>query len=200
MPISRTKTKQYFLLYKPYGVLSQFSDKRGRKTLKTLGTFPNDVYSVGRLDMDSEGLILLTNDSELNHRLTEPKFEHARTYLVQIEKLPSKGAIDQLSKGVTIQGEKTKPAEVRLLEAEPDIPPRTPTIRYRKNVPTAWIEITLWEGRNRQIRKMTAAVGHPALRLIRTAIGELSLGALKPGESRRLSEKEVKKLRFSAGM
>jgi 23S rRNA pseudouridine2457 synthase len=150
--------------------------------------------------MDSEGLILLTNDPELNHRLTEPKFEHARTYLVQIEKLPSKEAIEQLSEGVTIQGEKTKPAEVRLIEAEPDIPPRTPAIRYRKNIPTTWIEITLREGRNRQIRKMTAAVGHPALRLIRTAIGELSLGALKPGESRRLGEKEVKKLRFSAGL
>jgi 23S rRNA pseudouridine2457 synthase len=150
--------------------------------------------------MDSEGLILLTNDSELNHRLTEPRFEHARTYLVQIEKLPSREAIEQLCKGVTIQGEKTKPVEVRLLNAEPDIPPRTPAIRYRKNVPTAWIEITLREGRNRQIRKMTAAVGHPALRLIRTAIGELSLGALKPGESRRLEEKEVKKLRFLAGV
>lgn len=150
--------------------------------------------------MDSEGLILLTNDSELTHRLTEPRFEHARTYLVQIEKWPSKEAIEQLSEGVTIQGEKTKPAYVRLLEAEPNIPPRTPAIRYRKNVPTAWIEITLREGRNRQIRKMTAAVGHPALRLIRIAIGELSLGALKPGESRRLGEKEVKKLRFSAGV
>ncbi len=148
--------------------------------------------------MDSEGLLLLTNDSELNHRLTEPKFEHARTYLVQIEKLPSKEAIEQLSEGVTIQGEKTKPADVRLLEAEPHILPRTPAIRYRKNIPTAWIEITLREGRNRQIRKMTAAVGHPALRLIRTAIGELSLDALKPGESRRLGEKEVKKLRSSA--
>jgi 23S rRNA pseudouridine2457 synthase len=200
LPISRTETKQYFLLYKPYGVLSQFSDNRGRKTLKILGTFPNDVYSVGRLDMDSEELILLTNDSELNHRLTEPKFEHARTYLVQIEKLPTKGAIEQLSEGVTIKGEKTKPAVVRLLEAEPDMPPRIPAIRYRKNIPTAWIEITLREGRNRQIRKMTAAVGHPALRLIRTAIGELLLGALKPGDSRRLGEKEVKKLRFSAGM
>lgn len=162
--------------------------------------FPNDVYSVGRLDMDSEGLILLTNDSELNHRLTEPRFEHTRTYLVQVEKLPSEGAIERLCEGVTIQGEKTKPAVVRLLEAEPDIPSRTPSIRYRKNVPTAWIEITLREGRNRQIRKMTAAVGHPALRLIRIAIGELSLGALKPGESRRLNEKEIMKLRFWAGV
>ncbi len=150
--------------------------------------------------MDSEGLILLTNDPELNHRLTEPRFEHARTYLVQIEKLPSKEAIEQLCEGVMIQGEKTKPAEVQLLEAEPDIPPRTPAIRYRKNIPTAWIKITLTEGRNRQIRKMTAAVGHPALRLMRTAIGELSLGALKPGDSRHLSEKEVKKLRSSAGV
>ena len=150
--------------------------------------------------MDSEGLILLTNDSELNHRLTEPKFEHARTYLVQIEKLPSMETVEQLSEGVTIQGEKTKPAVVRLIEAGQDIPPRTPAIRYRKNIPTAWIEITLREGRNRQIRKMTAAVGHPALRLIRTAIGGLSIGALKPGDSRRLSEKEVKELRFSAGV
>ena len=200
MPISIIKTKQYFLLYKPYGVLSQFSDSQGRKTLKSLGTFPIDVYPVGRLDMDSEGLILLTNDTELNHLLTEPKFEHVRKYLVQIEKLPSKESLEQLRKGVTIQGEKTKPAEVRLLETEPDVPPRTPAIRYRKNIPTAWIEITLREGRNRQIRKMTAAVGHPTLRLLRIAIAGLSLGALMPGESRHLSEKEVTRLRRLAGM
>jgi len=200
LPISIIKTKQYFLLYKPYGVLSQFSDSQGRKTLKSLGTFPIDVYPVGRLDMDSEGLILLTNDTELNHLLTEPKFEHVRKYLVQIEKLPSKESLEQLRKGVTIQGEKTKPAEVRLLETEPDVPPRTPAIRYRKNIPTAWIEITLREGRNRQIRKMTAAVGHPTLRLLRIAIAGLSLGALMPGESRHLSEKEVTRLRRLAGM
>ena len=200
MPISIIKTKQYFLLYKPYGVLSQFSDSQGRKTLKSLGTFPIDVYPVGRLDMDSEGLILLTNDTELNHLLTEPKFEHVRKYLVQIEKLPSKESLEQLRKGVTIQGEKTKPAEVRLLETEPDVPPRTPAIRYRKNIPTAWIEITLREGRNRQVRKMTAAVGHPTLRLLRIAIAGLSLGALMPGESRHLSEKEVTRLRRLAGM
>lgn len=181
-------------------MLSQFNDSQGRKTLKSLAKFPKDVYSIGRLDMDSEGLILLTNDSELNHRLTDPKFEHPRTYLVQVERLPSLRAVEQLRDGVTIQGKKTKRAEVQLLDSEPDFPPRTPSIRYRKNVPTAWIQITLREGRNRQIRKMTAAVGHPALRLIRTAIGQLLLGDLKVGESRCLSEREIRDLKSSVGV
>jgi 23S rRNA pseudouridine2457 synthase len=200
LPVLKSNIKHYFLLYKPYGVLSQFTDSQGRKTLKGIGPFPTDVYSVGRLDMDSEGLLLLTNDNEVNHRLTDSKFEHARTYLVQIEGIPSNSAIEQLREGVIIQGIMTKHGEVRLLGHEPDLPLRTPAIRQRKTIPTVWAEITLREGRNRQVRKMTAAVGYPTLRLVRTKIGELSIGKLKPGESRQLSREEAEKLRSSLGL
>ena len=119
---SHNNTMQYYLLYKPYDVLCQFTDSLGRKTLKDFGPFPKDVYSVGRLDIDSEGLLLLTNDNEVNHRLTEPEFEHPRTYLVQVEGIPSPEALAQLERGVVIQGEKTKPVQVRLLEHEPQYP------------------------------------------------------------------------------
>ena len=200
MSASRHITKRYYLLYKPYDVLCQFTDSLGRKTLKDFGPFPKDVYSVGRLDIDSEGLLLLTNDSGVNHRLTGPEFEHPRTYLVQVEQNPSLEALAQLERGVVIQGEKTKPVQVRLLENEPHIFPRTPGIRYRKNIPTAWIELTLREGRNRQVRKMTAAVGHPTLRLVRTKIGELTLGNLMPGEALQLTEDEGERLRKYAGL
>jgi 23S rRNA pseudouridine2457 synthase len=150
--------------------------------------------------MDSEGLLLLTNDNEVNHRLTDPKFEHARTYLIQIEGILANSAIEQLREGVIIQGIMTKHGEVRLLEHEPDLPPRKPAIRQRKTIPTSWIEITLREGRNRQVRKMTAAIGYPTLRLVRTKIGELSIGKLNPGESRQLSREEGEKLRSSVGL
>lgn len=200
MPTSRNNTKHYYLLYKPYDVLCQFTDSLGRKTLKDFGPFPKDVYSVGRLDIDSEGLLLLTNDNEVNHRLSEPEFEHPRTYLAQVERIPSPEALAQLERGVVIQGEKTKPVQVRLLENEPHIFPRTPGIRYRKNIPTAWIELTLREGRNRQVRKMTAAVGHPTLRLVRTKIGDLMLGNLKPGEALQLTAEEGEKLRRYVGL
>jgi len=197
---SHNNTKHYYLLYKPYDVLCQFTDILGRKTLRDFGPLPKDVYSVGRLDIDSEGLLLLTNDNEVNHRLTEPEFEHPRTYLVQVEGIPSPEAIEQLERGVIIQGEKTKPVQARLLDGEPKIPPRTPGIRYRKNIPTAWIELTLREGRNRQVRKMTAAVGYPTLRLVRTKIGELTLRDLKPGEAIQLTGEEGEKLRKYVGL
>ena len=200
MPVPNSSTKHYFLLYKPYGVLPQFTDTLGRKTLKGFGPFPNDVYAVGRLDMDSEGLMLLTNDREVNYRLTEPKFEHARTYLVQVEGIPSTHALEQLRGGVMIQREKTKISEVRVLEHDPDLPPRTPAIRYRKTIPTSWIEITLREGRNRQVRKMTSAVGYPTLRLIRVKIGDLSLDKLRPGDSRQLGREEAERLRSFVGL
>ena len=200
MPTSRNNTKHYYLLYKPYDVLCQFTDSLGRKTLKDFGPFSKDVYSVGRLDIDSEGLLLLTNDNEVNHRLSEPEFEHPRTYLAQVERIPSPEALAQLERGVVIQGEKTKPVQVRLLDHEPQIPPRTPGIRFRKNIPTAWIELTLREGRNRQVRKMTAAVGHPTLRLVRTKIGDLMLGNLKPGEALQLTAEEGEKLRRYVGL
>jgi len=195
--MSRTRqssTKVYIVFYKPYGVLSQFTDSSGRKTLGSFGPFPKDVYPVGRLDTDSEGLLLLTNDGVTKHRLLEPRFGHERTYLAQVERIPDEAALKELESGVIIEGHRTKVAKVRRLESPPDLPPRPVPIRFRKNVPTSWIEIKLREGRNRQVRKMTAAVGHPTLRLIRTEFGPLRLQGLQPGESRTLSATEVKSL------
>lgn len=150
-------SKKYFyiILNKPYGVLSRFSDESGRKTLRDLGPFPSDVYPVGRLDADSEGLLLLTNDNELKHRLLDPGYGHKRTYLAQVEQIPGGEAVDKLRSGVVIEGRKTRDAEVRLLRKDPGLPARETPIRLRKSVPTAWLEITLTEGRNRQVRKMT---------------------------------------------
>ncbi|MBF8293909.1 MAG: putative pseudouridine synthase [Bacteroidetes bacterium] len=184
----------YILFYKPYGVLSQFSDNSGRMTLKAFGPFPQDIYPVGRLDADSEGLLLLTNDGPAKHLLLEPRHGHQRTYLVQVERVPSGEALARLRTGVTIEGRKTKQATVTLLDPEPPVPLREIPIRYRKSVPTAWLEIALTEGRNRQIRKMTAAVGHPTLRLIRIKLGPLTLIGLNPGEHRHLSKTEVQLL------
>ena len=180
---------------KPYGVLSQFSG--AGKTLSSYVPVKN-VYPVGRLDRDSEGLLLLTDDGALQHRLSDPTFAHPRTYWTQVERIPSDAALQQLREGVVIQGYRTRAAQARLLSAEPDLPPRNPPIRFRKNVPTAWIELVLIEGRNRQVRRMTAAVGHPTLRLVRVAIGELKLGELQPGEWRDLTAKELQELRNRA--
>jgi len=177
---------------KPFGVLCQFSGERD--TLKNYISI-QDVYPVGRLDRDSEGLVLLTDDGELQHRLSDPRFGHPRTYWAQVEGIPEEKALRRLREGVTIQGYRTRPAQVRLLETEPALPPRHPPIRFRKSVPTAWIELTLSEGRNRQVRRMTAAVGHPTLRLVRVAIGTLLLEGLKPGEWRELTGIELGQLR-----
>jgi 23S rRNA pseudouridine2457 synthase len=189
-----SRTLSYFLFYKPYGVLCQFSDGEGRTTLKNFGPFPEDVYPVGRLDMDSEGLVLLTNDGRLQHLLLEPKYKHPRTYLAQVERIPTEDALKQLRNGVIIEGKKTFPADAVVLTAEQDLPPREVPIRFRKNIPTAWLQVTLTEGRNRQVRKMTAAVGHPTLRLMRIKIGGLSIGTLQPGEHRELSSEEIAQL------
>ncbi len=182
------------LFYKPYGVLTQFTHEAGHQSLADFGPFPTDVYPAGRLDADSEGLLVLTNDNRLKQLLTEPRFNHPRTYAVQVERIPDEQALQQLRKGVMIEGRKTMPAEVRLLAAEPELPPRPVPIRFRKNVPTAWIEITLREGKNRQVRKMTAKVGHPTLRLVRTKIGLLTLNGLDAGAWRVLKPEEVKGL------
>jgi 23S rRNA pseudouridine2457 synthase len=131
--------------------------------------------------MDSEGLLLLTDDARLSHRLTDPKFEHPRTYWVQVERIPDEQALNQMRRGVDIKGGRTRPAKVRLLDSPPDLPPREVPIRYRKSVPDCWLELTLTEGRNRQVRRMTAAVGHPTLRLVRWAIGPITLAGLAPG-------------------
>jgi 23S rRNA pseudouridine2457 synthase len=193
---ARTAERQfsYFLFYKPYGVLSQFTSEGGRKSLKDYGPFPSDVYPAGRLDATSEGLLLITNDNRLKHRLTEPRFRHPRTYLVQVERVPNEDALRRLREGVTIEGKITQRAEIQLLDGEPSLPPRPVPVRFRKNVPTAWLSVSLREGRNRQIRKMTASVGYPTLRLVRTAIGELTLEGLAPGGMRPLTEEEVGRL------
>jgi len=175
------KLHSYILFYKPYRVLSQFTDDAGRRTLAEFG-LPSGVYAAGRLDYDSEGLLLLTDDGRFKHQLLEPLHAHPRTYLVQIERVPQQKDLEPLRKGVVIEGKKTKPATVRMLESEPQLPPRDPPIRVRRDISTAWIELTIAEGRNRQVRKMTAAIGYPTLRLIRIRIGEFALGALKPGE------------------
>ena len=182
---------RYIAFHKPYGVVSQFSGDR-----ETLGRFipVKNVYPVGRLDHDSEGLLLLTDDGALQHRLGNPKFEHPRTYWVQVERIPGESELRRVREGVTIQGYRTRPAQVHLLKEEPALPPRNPPIRFRKTVPTAWIEIVLCEGRNRQVRRMTAAVGHPTLRLVRVAIGDLQLGGIAPGEWRDLTPAEVASL------
>ncbi len=179
--------------------MTQFRPVPGKQTLSDFGPFPRDVHPVGRLDEESEGLLLLTNDGIIHHRLIEPKFGHPRTYLVQVERVPDGRALDKLRSGVPIDGEKTLPAEARLLSAEPALWPKRTPIRFRKTVPTAWLEITLREGKNRQVRKMTAAAGHPALRVVRIAIGSLILDDLGPGESRPLTGAEVRALAESLG-
>lgn len=187
---------RYLLFYKPYAVVSHFTDPAGRATLADYIPIP-DVYAAGRLDYDSEGLLLLTDDGWLIHRLTDPRFGHPRTYLVQVERLPDEQALKTLRTGVSIQGRRTRPAEVELLAEPPDLPPRSTPIRSRKRVPTAWLRLTLREGQNRQVRRMTAAVGHPTLRLLRVAIGPLTLDGLTPGAWREISDRELERLRKS---
>jgi 23S rRNA pseudouridine2457 synthase len=189
--------RKYILFHKPYGVLSQFTDDSPspRPTLKEYIDIP-EVYSVGRLDFDSEGLLLLTNDGALKHRLIDPQFEHSRTYWVQVERIPTEDALQQLRDGVTIQGYRTKPAIAKLLDHEPDLPERLPPIRFRASIATAWLELKLTEGKNRQVRKMTAAVGFPTLRLVRVAIAHLSLADLDVGQWRNLTQTELQELRL----
>lgn len=184
---------RYLLFHKPYLVLSQFTDpgETGRRTLADFVPVPN-IYPVGRLDHDSEGLMLLTGDGALQHRLSDPRFAHPRTYWSQVEGIPAASAVAALQAGVVIRGERTRPAIVRILPAEPQIPPRDPPIRYRKQIPTSWLELTLTEGRNRQVRRMTAAAGNPTLRLVRVAIGELRLGNLAPGAWREATPEELR--------
>ncbi|OKH31865.1 pseudouridine synthase [[Phormidium ambiguum] IAM M-71] len=189
---------KYILFYKPYNVLCQFTDENpnpesARQTLKDYISIP-EIYPVGRLDQDSEGLLLLTNDGKLQHYLSDRRYKHPRTYWVQVERIPDKTALNQLRQGVKIQDYQTRPALVELLLTEPILPPRDPPIRFRKNVPTAWLEITLTEGRNRQVRRMTAAVGYPTLRLVRVAIAHLRYEGLAPGEWRELTAEELKPL------
>jgi len=182
----------YFVLYKPYGIHSQFS---GEDSLKEVGDFPKEVYPVGRLDKDSEGLLLITDDKLLNHYLLDPKFGHNRTYWVQVEGIPTEKAIQELENGVDInlKGKiyHTKRAVASLHTKIPQVSERNPPIRFRKNVPDSWISLSLQEGKNRQVRKMTAAVGFPTLRLIRWSIERLSVEGFDVGETREFPKEEI---------
>jgi 23S rRNA pseudouridine2457 synthase len=180
-------------------VLSRFSDDaHGNPGLRKLVPVPG-VWPVGRLDLDSEGLLLLSDDGALAHRLTDPRHGHPRRYWVQVEGTPGAQALAALERGVVVQGRRTRPARARLLPEPPALPARPVPIRERRNIPTAWLELVLREGRNRQVRRMTAAVGHPTLRLVRVAIGPLDLLALglAPGQWRRLTPAEERRLRSS---
>lgn len=179
---------------KPYGVLSQFTaDGSPNRTLSEFG-FPPEVYPVGRLDADSEGMLLLSDEPGLNNRLLDPRHAHIRCYWAQVENIPSADALDALATGVNIQGYQTREARAWLLEPQPKIAARVPPIRIRKNIPDCWIALELIEGKNRQVRKMTAAVGHPTLRLMRVSIGRLQLGALPSGAWAQLTPAQVKQI------
>jgi 23S rRNA pseudouridine2457 synthase len=184
----------YILVNKPYEVLTQFTDEQGRATLKDFVAIPN-IYPVGRLDFDSEGLVLLTDDKQLQHRLSEPRFKVAKTYWVQVEGVPTEEALETLRRGVDIKSGFTSPAEARLLPNDTELWPRSKPVRFRANIPTSWIEITISQGMNRQVRKMTAAVGFPTLRLVRVGIADLRVQGLEPGKWRELTAEEVQALK-----
>ncbi len=185
----------YFLIYKPFQVLSQFTSTEGKLCLKDILHVPTDVYPVGRLDYDSEGLLLITNDKSINQQLLHPQFAHQRTYWVQVDGAITKEALAQLTKGVSINVDgkiyQTKPAILEQLPDDIKVPDRNPPIRFRKNIPTSWVSIQLTEGKNRQVRKMFAQVGFPVLRLIRAKLGKYSIQEMQPGDCLSLTAAEV---------
>ena len=190
---------QYILFYKPCQVLTQFSAEGGKKTLAAF--FPaiaKNIYPVGRLDYDSEGLLLLTDDASLTHRLLDPSFAHPRTYWVQVEGEISAAALRQMAQGITINIDgkpyRTKKAVAQFIGPAPALPERNPPVRHRKNIPTSWLSLTLTEGKNRQVRRMTAAVGFPTLRLVRYAIGNVTIQGFSAGEHREMGEGMVQQL------
>lgn len=179
------------LFNKPYGVLSQFTDEGGRPTLKAF--FPDQyIYPAGRLDFDSEGLLLLTDDGQLQHRISEPRYKLPKTYWAQVDGEISDEAVQQLQRGVLLKDGPTRPAIARRIDEPAGLWPRDPPIRYRAAIPTSWLELTISEGRNRQVRRMTAAVGFPTLRLVRVRIGAWALDGLQPGESRELDVRHAR--------
>ena len=182
--------------WKPHGVMTAFTDKDGRETLADHIDVP-DVYAAGRLDRDSEGLLLLTRSKQLRTQLMRPDIGHPRTYLVQVEGIPDLEALRRLDQGVDLKDGRTRPATAEMLDVAPDLPERVPPIRVRKSVPDCWIRLTLSEGKNRQVRRMTAAVGHPTLRLVRERIGPIGLDGLAPGRWEALDDEERAALRLS---
>lgn len=188
--------RKYYAFHKPYGYLSQFTDEGKWKGLHQIIQLPKDVYSVGRLDAESEGLLLLTNDSSINQRLLHPKNKHSRTYLVQVDGEVSARKIELLASPLQIKINKkpytTLPAKARIIDEPAFIEERIPPIRVRKSIPTTWIELTLFEGKNRQVRKMTAAIEHPTLRLIRRNIEQLTVVGIDQGELTEIDEQEFK--------
>ena len=185
--------KKYYLFYKPFDAVCQFSPEEGLKTLSDyIKNIPKDVYPIGRLDADSEGLLLLTNDNLVNITLLHPSQKHNKTYYAQVEGIPTAEMIAMLESGVEITVNKSKyktlPAKVEILDFEPELPERFPPIRFRKNSPTSWISITINEGKNRQVRKMTASVGLPTLRLVRYSIEKLNIEYMKSGDMMEISQ------------
>lgn len=181
---------------KPYGVLSQFtSDGSGNRTLGEFG-FPSSVYAIGRLDADSEGLLLLSDEPALNQRLLQPRHAHGREYWAQVERIPTAQALEHLRKGVLVHGRRTLPCRAWIVDPQPQLPARRPPIRFRKIVPTCWVGLELVEGKNRQVRRMTAAIGHPTLRLVRVRIGQFELRDLAVGTWKILTEEERKMVLF----
>ncbi len=178
-------------LNKPFGVLSQFTNDGSKNRSLAEFNFPSTIYPIGRLDADSEGLLLLTDESQYIDALLNPKNYHNRTYLVQVENIPTAESLKQIEQGVFISGYKTRQCIAKICEPQPNIKPRVPPIRVRKNIPDCWIELTLTEGKNRQVRKMTAAIGFPTLRLIRISIGKFSLGSLEVGKWKILNPNET---------
>ncbi len=185
----------YFLIYKPFQVLSQFTSTEGKLCLKDILHVPTDVYPVGRLDYDSEGLLLITNDKTINQQFLNPVFAHQRTYWVQVDGAITEVAIAQLSKGVSINVDGklylTKPAQLEILPDTLEVPERNPPIRFRKSIPTSWVAIQITEGKNRQVRKMFAQVGFPVLRLIRAKLGKYTIETMQPGDCLSLTALEV---------
>lgn len=191
----------YYIIYKPFQVLCQFSKDESKKTLIDFFDVERDVYPVGRLDYDSEGLLILTNDKQLNHRLLNPMFKHKREYWVQVDGVIVANSLLKLQNGVVVnidgKNYKTQNCTAKLFDIEPSVCERLPPIRVRKNIPTSWISLTLTEGKNRQVRKMTAAVGFPTLRLIRHSIENISLNEMKPGDIIQLSKNKIYKQLFN---
>lgn len=195
---------RYFIIYKPFNTLSQFTTDEKKQTLANFFSVPKNVYPVGRLDEDSEGLLILTNDKKLNHRLLDPAFEHEREYWVQVEGNISHDAVMQMQQGLqlNIKGKlySTKPAIVKIFDEAPQVAERNPPVRFRMNAATSWIKIILKEGKNRQVRKMTAQVGFPTLRLIRYRIEKIELNTMQPGDIIELSQKSIYKKLFDGNL